>query len=190
MILRDRQPALPWRTDGRMKMDRLPADGPDFFDEPLFGSMLDLERKRCRRSGRALILVLVNMTGTAKTATAGVPDRLAGALARRIRETDLLGWYLRDAVIGILFTDILSAGSRTREALFGKVLDALSAALEPGDLRQVYATFHTFPADLGDAVPCGRFDTGRISDRPMTGARAHGGYPGRIFEIFGMKSCR
>lgn len=166
MILRDRQRALPGRAFDRMRTSGVPSAGMDFFDEPFFTSMLDLERKRGRRSGRALILVLLNMTGMTHTAPDEVSGRLAGALARRIRETDLMGWYLRDAVIGILFTDIQSAGPRTREALFGKVLDALSRTLQPDDARQVYTTFHTFPADFGDAVPCGRFEVARSPGPP------------------------
>ncbi len=79
------------------------------------------------------------------------------ALASSFRETDFRGWYVRESVIGIVFTELDSVGPHTRAALFGKMQDAL-ASLEPDDLRKIYVTFHTFPSSREDAVSCGRFD--------------------------------
>ena len=189
-------PIRPVNTDRsfiRARIELNAQSGTAFLDEQCFNSLLDLERKRSRRSGRALILVLVNMTGLSGDNLLEAPGRLDLAISSRIRETDLRGWYLRDSVIGVLFTDIRSAGNGTREALFGKVLDALSFALPPEDLRQVYTTFHTFPADSSDAVPCGRFDTGGVGGNARKASRRRTPletFSAGLYDLLGLRSYR
>jgi len=189
-------PTRPLGTDRpfiQARMELNAQSGTAFLDEQCFNSLLDLERKRSRRSGRALILVLVNLTGLSGDTLLEAPERMDLTISPRVRETDLLGWYLRDAVIGILFTDIRSAGPRTREALFGKVLDALSFALSPDDLRQVYTTFHTFSADSSDAVPCGRFDTGGVGEHARKASRRRTpreSFSAGLYDLLGLKSYR
>jgi len=147
-----------------MRQDRMQSNnkdidggGVDFHGEARFLKMLDLEFKRARRSRQPFILVLIHMNS-------GPPDR-AGVLQRAFssgfRETDFRGWYRRDSVAGIVFTDLRSVGDDTRAILFGKLMDALASRIEPDDLRKIYITFHTYPSSREDAVPCGRFDLAR-----------------------------
>jgi len=147
-----------------MRQDRMQSNskdidggGVDFHGEAHFLKMLDLEFKRARRSRQPFILVLIHMNS-------GPPDR-AGVLQRAFssgfRETDFRGWYRRDSVAGIVFTDLRSVGDDTRAILFGKLMDALASRIEPDDLRKIYITFHTYPSSREDAVPCGRFDLAR-----------------------------
>ena len=147
-----------------MRQDRMQSNnkdidggGVDFHGEAHFLKMLDLEFKRARRSRQPFILVLIHMNS-------GPPDR-AGVLQRAFssgfRETDFRGWYRRDSVAGIVFTDLRSVGDDTRAILFGKLMDALVSRIEPDDLRKIYITFHTYPSSREDAVPCGRFDLAR-----------------------------
>lgn len=192
MRVKDPQSVLPEQASSRPGIKQ---EGMGFLDERIFNGMLERERKRNRRCGRSLILILVNLTGLTGAGLLGASVSLDRAFASRIRETDIRGWYLRNAVVGILYTDLLSAGSHTRDILFGKTMDALAAALGPDDLRKMYMTFHTFPADLGDAVPCGRFDAERYFDFEHTGTCARRST--RFETIFtrfcvclGMKSCR
>ena len=135
------------------KMD-VDGDGVGFYGEAHFQRMLNLEIKRTRRSRQPFILVLIHMNS-------GPPDG-AGVLQRAFssgfRETDFRGWYRRDSVAGIVFTDLRSVGDDTRAILFGKLMDALASRIEPDDLRKIYITFHTYPSSREDAVPCGRFD--------------------------------
>ena len=147
-----------------MRQDRMQSNnkdidggGVDFHGEARFLKMLDLEFKRARRSRQPFIFVLIHMNS-------GPPDR-AGVLQRAFssgfRETDFRGWYRRDSVAGIVFTDLRSVGDDTRAILFGKLMDALASRIEPDDLRKIYITFHTYPSSREDAVPCGRFDLAR-----------------------------
>jgi hypothetical protein len=193
MTLRKSKPVQLPRISGRKKAVKTSCVGRDFFDEDDFSSMLDLERKRSRRSKRPLILILINVTGLSKIALTNVPNLLEKALESSIRETDIRGWYMRNSIIGILFTDLNSAGHRTREILFSKILDALSSAMRPDDLRNVYVTFHTFPKEREDAVSCGRIDFECDHDRVKKNAKAIlplAVFSARICDFFGMKSCR
>ena len=135
------------------KMD-VDGDGVGFYGEAHFQRMLNLEIKRTRRSRQPFILVLIHMNS-------GLPDGagvLQKAFSSGFRETDFRGWYRRESVAGIVFTDLLSVGDDTRAILFGKLMDALASRIEPDDLRKIYITFHTYPSSREDAVPCGRFD--------------------------------
>ncbi len=144
-----------------MRQDRMQSNnkdidgcGVDFHDEAHFLKLLDLEIKRTRRSRQPFILVLIHMN-TGLPNVAGVLQR---AFSSGFRETDLRGWYRRESVAGIFFTDLRSVGDDTRAILFGKLMDALASRIEPDDLRKIYITFHTYPSSREDAVPCGRFD--------------------------------
>jgi len=193
MILRKSKPVVSTRASGRIRSGKTSPVVGDFFDEDLFLSMLDLEKKRSRRSARPLILILINVRGLANRAPTNVSNLLAKALGSRIRETDFRGWYMRNSIIGILFTDLNSAGHLTREILFGKVLDALSSAMDPDDLRNVYVTFHTYPKEREDAVSCGRIEFecchGRVKKNSKTIFPLEA-FSTRICDYFGMKSCR
>ena len=138
----------------RIQNQDMDGGGGDFCDEAHFLTMLDLEIKRTRRSRQPFILVLIHMNS-------GLPDGagvLQKAFSSGFRETDFRGWYWRESVAGIVFTDLLSVGDDTRAILFGKLMDALASRIEPDDLRKIYITFHTYPSSREDAVPCGRFD--------------------------------
>ena len=147
-----------------MRQDRMQSknkdsdgDGVGFYGEAHFQRMLNLEIKRTRRSRQPFILVLIHMNS-------GLPDGagvLQKAFSSGFRETDFRGWYRRESVAGIVFTDLLSVGDDTRAILFGKLMDALASRIEPDDLRKIYITFHTYPSSREDAVPCGRFDLAR-----------------------------
>ncbi len=130
----------------------------DFYDELHFNRMFDLERMRSRRSQKPFILILINITGFMKGE--GL-NQVLKALASNFRDTDFRGWYVRESVIGIVFTELGSVGPDTRAALFGKMQAALVSRLDSDDLRKIYVTFHTFPSSREDAVSCGRFDLER-----------------------------
>jgi hypothetical protein len=55
MILRKSKPVVSTRASGRIRSGKTSPVVGDFFDEDLFLSMLDLEKKRSRRSARPLI---------------------------------------------------------------------------------------------------------------------------------------
>jgi hypothetical protein len=90
----------------------------NFYDELHFNRMFEPERMRSRRFRQPLILILINVSGFMKFE--GL-NQVMKALASSFRETDLRGWYVRQAVIGIVFTEPDSFGPDTRAAVFGKM---------------------------------------------------------------------
>ena len=143
----------------------------DFYDELHFNRMLDLERKRSLRSKKPFILILINITSFMEPCPLDGLNQSMKALASSFRKTDFRAWYMRESVIGIVFTELDSVGHDTRAILFGKIQAALASHMDPDDLRKIYVTFHTFPSSHEDAVSCGRLDLERYRDRTDHHAR-------------------
>ena len=67
------------------------------FPEPIFSSLLSLERKRCERSGNPFGLALLQVNGH--------PDLCKG-FASGLRASDITGWYIEKSILGIIFTTL------------------------------------------------------------------------------------
>jgi len=80
----------------------------ELYDEPVFHWLMSVEHRRCARSNRPLVLVLVDIRRSR-----GVPPRLSQAIAQRLavvvkaslRRTDVVGWYRRGNVMGALLDE-------------------------------------------------------------------------------------
>src|SRR5262245_59262154 len=74
--------------------------------EDAFVSMLYLERRRAERADKRFVLMLVDVQrvigdGRSARSTLG---KITGALCSAVRETDIVGWYLEDQLIGVIGT--------------------------------------------------------------------------------------
>src|SRR6476619_2677462 len=131
MVTKDRAMSV-LRTDLQIKdsMKRLNTDAHLTLDKPgvsagrivlhedAFVSMLYLERRRAERAQKRFLLMLIDI----KNATAdGQKNRtlgkVTGALLRAIRETDIVGWYLEDHLIGVICTEVGNAKSKTVQGI-------------------------------------------------------------------------
>jgi len=130
----------------------------DFYGESHFNEMLNLEKKRSRRSMRPLMLMRLDISGLMETNPAAARRKLEQALASGIRETDVRGWYKRGAVVGIVFTELKSAESHVRELLIRRVLARLVAQIDPDVLFKIKVTFHIFPEDEANGHSSGHFE--------------------------------
>lgn len=75
-----------------------------------FRVVLCKERKRSERSGHPLIVVYLDIAGThSKRQPVGMVQKngqtIAAALKKCTRETDCLGWFEEQKVLGIIFVD-------------------------------------------------------------------------------------
>ena len=143
---------------GRIRKQDILECGNGFYDELHFNRMFNLERKRSQRSGKPFILILVHISGLKNYCPLDCVKKLQKALLTGFRDTDIRGWYRRESVMGIVFTELCSVGCDTRAVLFGKLLDALASRIDSDELQGIYITFHTYPATHEEAVSCGRFD--------------------------------
>ncbi len=114
----------------------LPGDA-GVYNEEAFRYLLDIERKRFEASLQPFVLVLVDLARQA-----GHSDRMAGPVASTIfsaltctlRDTDVIGWYREDRVIGAVLTHLGDApvADITRQ-MSARITRALDAHL-PGDV--------------------------------------------------------
>src|SRR5215471_4931661 len=103
------------------------ADG-RFLFEHLFQWTLVRERKRTERSGKPFLLMLVDVgacSSMVKRHT--IFSSIISALSCATRETDVIGWYKNDCVVGIMFTEITA---QNKPPLPGVMLARMSEVLQ------------------------------------------------------------
>jgi lipopolysaccharide/colanic/teichoic acid biosynthesis glycosyltransferase len=128
------------------------SSGRMFLGESEFASMLYLERRRSERASKRFFLMLVDVKrvisdGQRKQALVGVSN----ALVRCTRETDVIGWYLEDHLIGVIGTEIGEVnGEVVQHRLLEKMRAELREMIGPKKHAQVTVSFHFFPEAEGE----------------------------------------
>jgi exopolysaccharide biosynthesis polyprenyl glycosylphosphotransferase len=125
--------------------------------EDLFLGMLCLDRKRAERSGKKLLLMLLDAEDAAEQEhKAEILKGVARAVDVARRDTDPAGWYKSNCVLGIIFTDL---GTLDERATINKLLDkmhhALITHLTPEDFDLVHVSIHTFADDSDEESASG-----------------------------------
>lgn len=123
--------------------------------EDAFVSMLYLERRRAERAQKRFVLMLVDVKrvlgdGQKNRTLSKVTNAILGVT----RETDIIGWYLEDQLIGVIGTEIGKSKPKTVQAkMLEKVKAAFLEALPKEKVSQVTVSFHFFPEEWeeGDA---------------------------------------
>jgi exopolysaccharide biosynthesis polyprenyl glycosylphosphotransferase len=131
-----------------------PAGKPrEFLSEKMFATALRLERKRSERSGKSFLLALLNLTVAHPAECQDLRNTLATAICRVVRDTDVVGWYEEDAVVGAIFTH-LQDGSRTaaRDAVNAKLAGAFAASAAAQKLQRLRIAYHFFPEHDGHSA--------------------------------------
>jgi hypothetical protein len=75
------------------------------YNEAAFRHFLGLERQRAHRSGRSLLLILVQTRGSAdsrRTFDTRGASQVFHALGSGVREVDVVGWFRDDRVAGAI----------------------------------------------------------------------------------------
>jgi lipopolysaccharide/colanic/teichoic acid biosynthesis glycosyltransferase len=131
--------------------DSLPDNA--LLPEKIFRKMVSLERKRAERSGRRLVLLLLECPRLLQSGRNSALDSALLSLLRSARDTDVAGWYRENAILGVLFNEILASESSIVEILSRKVSRALVDALGPQQATEVTLSFHVFPDDFQGQDP-------------------------------------
>ncbi len=83
--------------------------------------------------------------------------KVLAALSLSTRETDLIGWYAEDCVVGVVFTEIATEDSTSiPSTIIARVTETLRDNLSPDQFNQLNISFHVFPEDWdhdGDQRP-------------------------------------
>ena len=99
------------------------------YNEPAFRYFLDLERKRARRTGRSLLLLLVHIDHLLPVGDGPGRDivarRLFLSLRRSVRNVDFIGWFRTGRVAGAALTECARLDPEMRRAIRRRVGHAL-----------------------------------------------------------------
>jgi lipopolysaccharide/colanic/teichoic acid biosynthesis glycosyltransferase len=137
-------------TDAHIKMDRRGASaGRIVLHEDAFVSMLYLERRRAERAHNRFVLMLVDVKDAIRDGQKNrTLSKVTNALLSVTRETDIVGWYLEDHLIGVIGTEVGQAKPKTVQSrLLEKVRGAFVEALPQEKVSQISVSFHFFPEE-------------------------------------------
>jgi hypothetical protein len=112
-------------------------------------AFLKVEQRRAKRSGKAFVVLLVNVdaprTGSSGDLKVG---GLAAALSSSIRDTDVIGWYQDGAIVGIVFTEIpLENRDKVSLLLLTKIASVVREALGVQRSAAVYQSISFLEPD-------------------------------------------
>jgi hypothetical protein len=98
------------------------------YNEEAFHYLLSVEYKRFARSQRPFMLALIEEPEPPRIAPA-VSTKVFAALAHSLRETDVIGWYREDRVVGALLTHL---GDSPLDDVSQLMTDKITRALNEG----------------------------------------------------------
>lgn len=125
------------------------------LDETTFRRMIAIERKRTERSKAPFVLMLLEaVTDDGQRSSSATLHRIAAALLASSRDTDLIGWYKDDEIVGTMFTGLIVNDKRAvLDTFLAKVSTTLQNELNADEFNQVRISFHLFPDDWDHEKP-------------------------------------
>jgi len=122
------------------------------LNEDAFVSMLYLERRRAERTQKRFVLVLMDVSRILgdgqKIRTI---QKIAAGLSGATRETDIIGWYVENNLIGIIGTEVGEAPQTViQERFIHKLREICEVAVGKEKAGMVSVSFHFFPEEIGE----------------------------------------
>jgi lipopolysaccharide/colanic/teichoic acid biosynthesis glycosyltransferase len=117
------------------------------MDEAAFKRRIAVERKRTERSTKPFLLMLLE-TGQnqSRESNLKVFSDVATALVAATRETDIIGWYKEEGIIGVIFTDLVVCDKNSLlSTMLTRVSGILRDKLTFDQFNQISISFHFFP---------------------------------------------
>jgi hypothetical protein len=117
------------------------------LQEETFHSMLTLERLRAERSRRQFVLMLLDASAFVEAKAADhLMSQVTSVLLKSTRETDLVGWHKKGAILGVIFNEIRPEFKNPIiETLYSKVVNALHDDVGREIASNLLVTAHLFP---------------------------------------------
>jgi len=121
------------------------------LSEDAFVSMLYLERRRAERAQKRFVLVLVDVKRALDEGNKSrTLAKIAVALTNSTRETDILGWYLENNLIGIIGTELGETAPKIiHERLLEKFRSSFQHTVGKEKSSKISVSFHFFPEEYG-----------------------------------------
>jgi len=113
------------------------------YKEEYFRDLLARERKRTERSHKPFLLALIDIGDLiGNNEKTDVPEKVADSLQSSTRETDIRGWYLSGAVIGVILTETLETNA---PFIMDKIKHSLNEVLGTEEMMRIKVTCRSFP---------------------------------------------
>ena len=125
------------------------------LNEDAFVSMLYLERRRAERAQNRFVLILVDVQKIVNgiSTKERMVQLLAKSLSEATRETDIIGWYLENSLMGVVGTEL---GKASNELVQKRFLDKLRSIFESTlgieKSASISVSFHFFPEEYGSGA--------------------------------------
>ena len=146
-------------TTRRLSTDRSvrsqnPAPTSEILTEDIFRRMISLERKRSERTQRPFVLLLMDTGRNLPTEKNGrILLEILNALQAATRETDVMGWYESNSVVGVMFTEITPDNNLILSTILSRISDVLRGRLTNEQFSQIKFSFHLFPEEWDPTNP-------------------------------------
>ena len=121
------------------------APRPPVMSEGVFKSVLVRESKRMERSDRSFALILVSLDHVVGEDPLVVWGPVVEALSAAKRDTDVLGWFERSALMGVVLTEIESRDSALASGIEARVRYELTRRLDEKTAWSVSIRLHAYP---------------------------------------------
>lgn len=141
-------------------LESIPAAQRLPLDEETFRRMIAIERKRTERSKTPFLLVLLEIANQKSSErNKETLETIVLALMASSRDTDIVGWYQRGAIVGVMFTGLVGDDKNAiADMIVSRVSATLLDELTAESFKEVRISFHFFPDDWDHDKP------GRLSN--------------------------
>jgi lipopolysaccharide/colanic/teichoic acid biosynthesis glycosyltransferase len=125
------------------------------LNEETFRRVIAIERKRTERSKSPFVLMLLEVTNHQNSEkTKRSLECIVNALLAACRDTDLVGWYKDNCVVGVMFTGLVVNDKHSiLSAILSRVSETLRNELTFEQFSQISISFHLFPDDWENDKP-------------------------------------
>ena len=125
------------------------------LNEETFRRVIAIERKRTERSKAPFVLMLLELANHQDPEkTKRSLECIVAALLAACRDTDLVGWYKDNCIVGVMFTGLVVNDKHSiLSAILNRVSETLRNELTFEQFSQISISFHLFPDDWEDDTP-------------------------------------
>lgn len=118
----------------------------EVLSEEAFQRLISRERKRSERSQRPFVLLLIDTGRSLPGEKNGrVLLDILTALRGATRETDVTGWYKKNSMVGVMFTEIMLDNNLVLSTILSRIGSVLREQLDSDQFSRIKFSFHVFP---------------------------------------------
>lgn len=121
------------------------------YSEGQFNRELAIERRRTERSKNPFMLMLINIsTVNRQNGRGDVVKSIINSLTVTTRSIDIMGWYIHNEVIGVIFVEIEKCDiQQIRNCIAHRIYIKVSEILSKDDIEKMKVSFHVYPEQEG-----------------------------------------